>query len=70
MTIALDLELADGALTLTNTRAARGRATRTPALLTAIGAEGDVTVELKRRDLVELRTWLDHLLIGDLHHEP
>lgn len=65
--IALDLELADGALTLTNMRAARGRATRAPVIATMIATDpGEVTVELKRRDLVELRTWLDHLLIGDL----
>lgn len=66
MTIDLDLELADGLLTFTNTRATRGRATRTPVTVTALGDETDTTVELKRRDLVELRAWLDHLLLGDL----
>lgn len=65
--IDLDLELADGLLTFTNTRATRGRATKTPVTATMLADDPClVTVELKRRDLVELRTWLDHLLLNDL----
>jgi len=65
MSIALDLELADGALTFTNVRAHTGRAARKPVIARAADDEGYTDVELTRRDLVELRTWLDHVLLGE-----